>query len=166
MYMNAYIFYIDYIVYIYTQISVNFIDGLPHVPLSRTSLLFIANFFAKAIGFSSLRQYAVCMALGCADCVGHKTRKYQKNTAINTVDTQHAADLFAFFYYLFYYVFIFIVFFCCSTFISLPLSVSLTLSLFLFLVPEIVSIALQTIAQRTEADRNRQVTARRTTKCI
>lgn len=69
-----------------------------------------------------------CMALGCADCVGHKTRKYQKNTAINTVDTQHAADLFAFFYYLFYYVFIFIVFFCCSTFISLPISVSLTLT--------------------------------------
>lgn len=63
-----------------------------------------------------------------------------------------------------------IYFYCLFLLLHLHLSPSLCLShshsLSLFLAPEIVSIALQTIAQRTEADRNRQVTARRTTKCI
>lgn len=108
MYMNAYIFYIDYIVYIYSDICQVY-WWLASRPVVTHESLVHCQLFCK--GNWTLRPVAFCcMALGCADCVGHKTRKYQKNTAINTVDTQHAADLLAFFYYLFYYVFIFIVF--------------------------------------------------------
>lgn len=58
------------------------------------------------------------------------------------------------------------IYFYCLFVDAPPPSLSLSLSLSLSFSPEIVSIALQTIAQRTKTDRNRQVTARRATKCI